>query len=330
MEITKNQIDKLNLELTLQVAQDDYASIQKKKTSERRRTADFKGFRKGMVPVSLIQKVFGEQILVESVNEVVSKALDEYITTNGLHLLGEPLASEKQPEIDWKTAGNFTFIFDAALTPEFSVAVEAADTVLKYQITVAAKDKEKMVENLKKYYADKKEEKPEEEIEKEVTGRMQNEYKQESEWRLSKDIRAFYVAKAGIELPEAFLKRWLYAANGGKYSKEDIEKEFAGFAEDFKWQLVRGFLMKQYGFKVEEQDIREAAKAFVTYQYAMYGLPEIPGQLLDETVGNILNDPKQIERLSEQVEDRKVLDKIKETITLKDKKISAEKFRELA
>jgi hypothetical protein len=51
--------------------------------------------------------------------------------------------------------------------------------------------------------------------------------------------------------------------------------------------------------------------------------------MITEAVGNVMKDRRQLERLSEQVEDRKVLDKIKETITIKDKKISSEKFREL-
>ena len=76
-------------------------------------------------------------------------------------------------------------------------------------------------------------------------------------------------------------------------------------------------------------DLYEAAKAYVTYQYAMYGIGNVPEDMITEAVANIMKDRRQLERLSEQVEDRKVLDKIKETITIKDKKISSEKFREL-
>ena len=71
MKVTENKIDNLNLELTLEVAAADYAEIEKKKLAERRRTAEFKGFRKGMVPASLIKRVYGEQALVESVNQVI-------------------------------------------------------------------------------------------------------------------------------------------------------------------------------------------------------------------------------------------------------------------
>lgn len=329
MKITKKKIDNLNLEVKLEVEAADYAAIQKKKFNEVKKSADFKGFRKGMVPASLIQKVYGERILVEAVNEVVGENLESYIREQKLNILGEPLNSEKQPELVWADGNDYTFLFDVALAPELDFDVVKDDEIPQYSVTVAAKDKAPMIENLKKFYEEKKEEKSEEDIEKEVSERMKEEYRQEAEWRLSKDIRDFYVKKANVQLPEEFLKRWLEVANQGKFSKEDIEKEFPAFAEDFKWQMVRGYLMKKWELKIEQKDITDAAEAFVTYQYAMYGMSNLPAEILTDAVNNVLKDSKQVDRLVEQVEDQKVLSKIKEIATIKSTRISAAKFREL-
>lgn len=329
MKVSQNKIDDLNLELTLEIAAADYAEIERKKLAERRRTADFKGFRKGMVPASMIRRVYGEQCLVEAVNQAISSGLEEHISKEGLHILGEPLTSEKQPEVEWTDGNDFTFVFDVALSPEVSFEVEKSDTVPSYTVTLAAKDKTTMAENLKKYYEEKKEEKSDEDIDKEVTERLSGQFKSEAEWRLSKDIRDYFVAKAGISLPEDFLKRWLFVANNGKVTKEDIEKDFDNFAADFKWQLVRGYLMRKYEYKIEEKDIREAAEAFVTYQYAMYGIGNVPQDMVQEAVVNVLKDQRQVEHLAEQVEDQKVLARLKEEITLKPTKITSAKFREL-
>lgn len=329
MKVLQNKIDDLNLQLTIEVEAADYAEIERKKLAERRRNAEFKGFRKGMVPASLIKKVYGEQCLVESVNQVIAQALDSHITENKLHILGEPLAAENQPELDWASGNDFSFVFDLGLSPELNFEAEKTDTVPSYNVTIAAKDKNSMIENLKKYYEEKKEEKSDEDIEKEVTERLSSQFKNEAEWRLSKDIRDYFVEKAAVALPEEFLKRWLFTANNGKVTKEDIEKDFAGFVADFKWQLVRGYLMRKYELKIEENDIREAAEAFVTYQYAMYGLGNVPEDMIKEAAVNVLQDQRQVERLAEQVEDQKVLAKLKEVITLKATKISSTKFREL-
>lgn len=329
MKVSQNKIDDLNLELTVEIEAADYAEIERKKLAERKRNADFKGFRKGMVPLAMIKRVYGEQCLAESVNQVISEALDKHISENKLHILGEPLSSEKQPEIEWTDGNNFTFIFDVALSPEVNVEVEKKDTVPSYKVSVSDDEKAKMTESLKKYYEEKKEEKSDEDIAKEVDDRLSSQYTNEAEWRLNKDIREYFVKKANLSLPEAFLKRWLVVANSGKVTAEDVEKEFPGFAEDFKWQLVRGFLMRKYDFKVDDNDLHEAAQGMIQYQYAMYGIANVPKEILDESVVNMLHDRRQVERLAEQVEDRKVLGKLKEEITLKETKITSDKFREL-
>ena len=339
MKVSQNKIDDLNLELTIEVEAADYAEIERKKLAERKRTADFKGFRKGMAPASLIKKFFGEQCLVEAVNQVLSQALDAHIKDNSLRIIGEPLSSENQPEVEWKDGNNFTFVFDLGLYPEINFDVVKDDKVPSYTVTISAKDKATMVENLKKYYEEKnksaeeqsaaKEEKSDEDIEKEAAERLEAQFKNEAEWRLSKDIRDYFVNKAGISLPEAFLKRWLLVANQGKFTKEDIEKEFDAFLADFRWQLVRGYLMKKYDLKIDEKDLHEAAEAFVTYQYAMYGLGNLPKEMIQEAVVNVLKNQEQVQRIAENVEDSKVMSKLKEEITLEPTKITSLKFKDL-
>lgn len=339
MKVSQNKIDDLNLELTIEVEAADYAEIERKKLAERKRNADFKGFRKGMAPASLIKKFFGEQCLVEAVNQVLSQALDAHIKDNSLRIIGEPLSSENQPEVEWIDGNNFTFVFDLGLYPEINFDVVKDDKVPSYTVTISAKDKTTMVENLKKYYEEKnksaeeqsaaKEEKSDEDIEKEAAERLEAQFKNEAEWRLSKDIRDYFVNKAGISLPEAFLKRWLLVANQGKVTKEDIEKEFDAFLADFRWQLVRGYLMKKYDLKIDEKDLHEAAEAFVTYQYAMYGLGNLPKEMIQEAVVNVLKNQEQVQRIAENVEDSKVMSKLKEEITLEPTKITSLKFKDL-
>ena len=57
MKIEQNRIDDLNLELALTVTKEDYSDSRKKRLSEYRKKAEIKGFRKGMVPMSLVEKM---------------------------------------------------------------------------------------------------------------------------------------------------------------------------------------------------------------------------------------------------------------------------------
>ena len=328
MNVTKNQIDDLNLELVLNVAPEDYAPIKKKKLNERRKTADFKGFRKGMVPMSLVERVYGPNALVDAVNEIISEQLDKFIRENSLNIIGEPITGKNQKEVDWEDGKDFEFVFDMALNPEVKVEVTKDDEVNEYNITVTEKAKKEMKDNLRKYDETKKD-KTDEELEEEVVNYLKNNYKQESAYRLSKDIRDYLVQKAGLTLPEEFLKRWLTLMNKDKVDEETIEKEFPAFLQDYRWQLVRGHLMDTLGLKIEQKDIQEAAESYVRYQYALYGMGGVPDEIVKENAKNVLTDEKQFNRVIEQVEDNKVLDAVKGIIKITPKRISVDKFRAL-
>ena len=437
MNIEKKQIDELNIELTINIAAEDYAPIRRKKLSERRRTAEFKGFRKGNVPMSLIERVYGEQCLGDAVNEIVSGQLESFVNDNGLRLIGEPLASEDQPEFEWKDGNDFSFKFDLATAPEVSFEVSKDDSVVYYTIKSTAEAKNEMKQNMLMQYGSLQEgEKAgendyiiadianeehsvegvyvalssvaeiarpmflgkkagekvtvnvneafenetdrasmlkvdkarlaeldpmftftvvnvktfvaaesnqetwdkmfgegtvtsEEQFEEKVEERIRANYTQESNSRFGNDVRKYFVEKAKVELPEAFLKRWLVQANEGKYTPEQVEQEFPGFIEDFKWQLVRGTLMKELGLKVEQKDIQEAAESYVAYQYAMYGMGNVPEDLIKGSARNVLEDENQVRRLEEQVEDNKTIATIREKAAVQNKKISLDKFRAL-
>ena len=328
MNVTKNQIDDLNLELVLNVAAEDYAPIKKKKLNERRKTAEFKGFRKGMVPMSLVERVYGPNALVDAVNEIISEQLDKFIRENSLNIIGEPITGKNQKEVDWEDGKDFEFVFDLALNPEVKVEVTKDDEVNEYNITVTEKAKKEMKDNLRKYDESKKD-KTDEELEEEVVNYLKNNYKQESAYRLSKDIRDYLVQKANLTLPEEFLKRWLTLMNKDKVDEETIEKEFPAFLQDYRWQLVRGHLMDSLGLKIEQKDIQEAAESYVRYQYAMYGMGGVPDEIVKENAKNVLTDEKQFNRVIEQVEDNKVLDAVKGIIKITPKRISVDKFRAL-
>lgn len=328
MNVTKNQIDDLNLELVINVAADDYAPIKKKKLAERRKTAEFKGFRKGMVPMSLVERVYGPNALVDAVNEIISEQLDKFIRENSLNIIGEPITGKNQKEVDWEEGKDFEFVFDMALNPEVKVEVTKDDEVNEYNITVTEKAKKEMKDNLRKYDESKKD-KTDEELEEEVVGYLKNNYKQESAYRLSKDIRDYLINKADLALPEEFLKRWLTLMNKDKVDEETIEKEFPAFLQDYRWQLVRGHLMDSLGLKIEQKDVQEGAEAYVRYQYAMYGMGGVPDEIIKDSVKNVLSDEKQFNRIIEQVEDNKVLDAVKGIIKITPKRISVDKFRAL-
>ena len=340
MNISQNRIDDLNLELTLSVAKEDYAENKKKKLNGYRKNAEIKGFRKGMVPMSLVEKMYGQQALVDAVNDAISEGLNNFIQENNIRVLGEPLPAEEQASHEWVDGNEFTFKFDIASNPEVNFELSKEDEVTYYTITVTEAAKNEMKENLLRQYgsleegeAAKEEDfiivdfeqgetkvegtyvalrnvaeaarksfvgvkpgdvldvnvneafenetdrasmlkvnkdelanldpmfkmtvknvktfvnaplteetfekafgvKTEAEFDAKIEERIRAEYAQEADFRLTKDAKAFLLEKANVTVAEKFLKRWIYVINEGKFTMEDIEKEWDLFIADYKW-----------------------------------------------------------------------------------------------
>ena len=136
MNVSLQNIDKVSAVLTVKLEKADYQDKVEKSLKNIRQKAQMPGFRPGMVPAGLVKKMYGKSVLAEEVNKVLSETVYKYIQDNKVNILGEPLPSEKQPEIDFDTMTEFEFLFDIALAPEFNVEVSAADKVDYYTIDV--------------------------------------------------------------------------------------------------------------------------------------------------------------------------------------------------
>jgi len=149
MNVSLQNIDKVSALLTVKLEKADYQEKVDKALKSLRQKVQMPGFRKGMVPASLVKKMYGKSVLGEEVNKLLSETVYKYIQDNKINILGEPLPSEdKQLEFDPDTMEEFEFVFDIALAPEFNVEVSAADKVDYYTIDVT----DDMVENQVKAY----------------------------------------------------------------------------------------------------------------------------------------------------------------------------------
>lgn len=137
MNISLQNIDKVNAQITAVVEPADYQEKVANAIKEFRKKANMPGFRKGMVPVGLIKKQFGKSILADELNRILQDGLFGYIRDNKINMLGEPLPCEVNNEVDFVDGHSFTFMFDIALAPEFNVELSKDDKIAHYNIEVA-------------------------------------------------------------------------------------------------------------------------------------------------------------------------------------------------
>ena len=433
MKVEQVKVNDLTYQLNVNIEKADAQEKKKKALNEYRKKVEIRGFRKGMAPMSLVEKMHGIQALVETVNQMISEAINNHIAENKLNILGEPLPNEeKQKEIDWENDESYEFVFDIALAPKVEFTLSKDDKIVSYNVAVSEEAKKAYKSNMLKQFgklentesvkeedfiiADleqgenkvegtyitlrqmaqeakgqfigkkagesfevnvhetfvnetdraallkvKKEELASVEpmwkvtikevktfveaeqtqeiydrmfgegvvtdeagFEAKVAERIALEYKQESDFRFVLDAREYLLNKTNIELPEEFMKKWLFTINEGKFTMEDIEKDFALFCKDFRWQMISQYIMREQKMEITREEVLAAAKQIAKYQFAMYGLNDVPEEQLNHYAESILANEKEGRRIVEKTEQDKVIGYVKSVVTLEEKEISIE------
>ncbi|MBN1949902.1 MAG: trigger factor [Bacteroidales bacterium] len=152
---------------------------------------------------------------------------------------------------------------------------------------------------------------------------------QDSEYRFRIDVKEILIKKVKFNLPEEFLKRWLYAINEGKYTLEQINNDFESFLEDLKWQLIKDQIASENSLEAGEEDMKAAARDIARMQFAQYGMANVPDEHLDQFVSRMMEKNEDKNNIRSRVIENKVIDHVKSTVKLDEEEISLDKFNKL-
>lgn len=448
MNITRENIDKVNAVINIAIEKADYEKQVADVLKDYRQKASIPGFRPGKAPKGLIQKRFGTAVLVEEVNKLLSQNLSRYMVEEKLPILGEPLPNEeKQAPINWETDENFTFSFDIALAPEVNLALDKDNKLKYYKIAVSdemiqqqedmaanqlgenvpaeeaietssvrgnfvqidaegndveggiapegvvlavdrIKDEEikksfvgckkddiiifdpvKAFDNrhevghmlnikheeadelnsefkftvtevlqfqkaelneelFKKLYGEETEVKTIEDFRARIKEELARSLVSSSEYKFAVDTRDTLVEQANLELPEAFLKRWLKEVNK-ELTEEQIDQDFDGFMKDLQWQLIKDSIAKEGEVKVTPEEAEDFAKNIALAQYQQYGIYDVPEEQLESFAKMMLEKPEENERIYKKLHEDKVIAIVKEKVTVEEEEISQEAFTKM-
>ncbi len=137
MNITKEDTGELTAIVKIEIAEDDYRDPVNKTLKDYQRKANMPGFRPGKVPFGVINKMYGNGVLAEEVNKILSDSLTKYITDNKIDILGNPLPNtEKNKKIDFEHQTEFEFYFDIGISPKFALNLSDQIKIDYYNIKV--------------------------------------------------------------------------------------------------------------------------------------------------------------------------------------------------
>ena len=445
MDISLQKVDEISGKLIVKVVKSDYEEKVQKSLKKIKQQAKMPGFRPGMVPMGLIQKMYGMEVKAEELQKTISEGINNYIKEQNLNLITSPLTSENETKIDVENAEDFEMHFDLAFTPEIKIELTEKDKIVYYDIDVdeeqvntqvdsyrrrngkfeeveayedgdmlrgnlvemekknVVKEGGLKVENVSimpKYFTNetqkkkfagatkgdivfnvskayngkeaeissllkiKKEEienhkgdfkyeitsisrmklaelnqelfdmvygkdtvKTEEEFRSHIKSDMENVYVEDSNYKFILDVKDYCLKKVGtVKFPEEIMKREMILNADNEEQKANIEKDFANILVDREWALICSKLVEQLNVKIEDEQMKNAAKLVAKSQFAQYGLNNVPDEYLENYANEMLKDEKQFQRLLSRAIDIELTKAIKATVKLQKKKISIKDF----
>ncbi|MDR1022077.1 MAG: trigger factor [Prevotellaceae bacterium] len=440
MNIVRENVDALNAVLTVKIEKPDYESQVEAKLRDYRRKAQVPGFRPGMVPMGMIKKMYQKSATVEEVSKKIPDGINDYVQANHLHLLGEPIPSDKAQTVDFDTQTEFEFKYDVAIAPEVQLTIDSSITIPYYNIAIPDGEVQRRIETTRAYYGKivrgaqiKKDDlatvdlaqskegglnvenvilslkvipeaeqqallglpegasvevnvrkmltndvdcaaflkitrqqleevdpvftitikeishvepaemnqeffdtvygegvvRSEEEFIDRVKSGVRSELLSKSNQRFNIDTCSVLVQKAALELPEAFLKRWLLLTAEGKMTENEVEETFPNVAEKLRWDLIVRHILQQQNIEVTERDLLNAAKKIVMQRLVGYGVDTIREDRLVEFAQSVLNRPEERKHIIEYAIETRVIEHVRSNVTIEQKEVSSEEFNEI-
>ncbi|MDD5838978.1 MAG: trigger factor [Bacteroidales bacterium] len=208
----------------------------------------------------------------------------------------------------------------------------AADVKGDFQMTISEIIVHKPAEHNQEFFDNvfgKDKVKDEDEYKKALTEMIARDLAGNSEQLFQADAEKYLIDKYGdMQLPVAFLKKWLVARNE-ELTAENIDKEFEAMLPSLKWQLIRERVSADLNVELKEEDLLDYAKGVAYHQFAQYGITNMDDETIEQSAKRLLNDRETRSRLVERLSDLKLMNAVKGAVTLEDKTVSLDEFREL-
>ncbi len=225
---------------------------------------------------------------------------------------GDPTEMSSMLQIDKEIASDVKSDFEMAISE--IIVVRPAELNEEFFTNVFGKDK---VHNEEEYRNAVKEM-----IAGQLGGNSEILFRQEAQ-------KALMDKYGEMTFADDLLKRWLINRNEG-LNEENIDEEYVKLLPGLKWQLISDRVARQADVKIEEDDLLNFAKMMAARQFAQYGMTNLDEEIITNYAKQMLNDKNYRGRIIEQVGDAKLFTAIKELVTVDNKEVSLDEFKEIA
>lgn len=174
----------------------------------------------------------------------------------------------------------------------------------------------------------KGEAKDEQEFRNKIREKFETSNATNSNYKFLIDLQDYTLSKVGkLEYAEPLLKRLMKENNPDKDDKF-IDDNYSTAVRQLEWQEIKSRLAVKAGIKVDNNDIKEAARRNTREQFAQYGMT-LPEEVVEKYAEESLKKEGGLDRLVDDVIDTKLIDAYKGIVTLEHKSVTQEEFNKM-
>lgn len=209
-------------------------------------------------------------------------------------------------------------------------AVKSMDSDFSYQVIEVSRFKKAEVnQEMFDHVFGKDAVKSEEEFRARIAEGLKPQLQANSDYKFLIDVRKYAEDAVGeLTFPDALLKRVMLLNNKDK-GEEYVEKNYDESIRQLKWHLIKEQLVAANNIKVEDADVKAAAKEAARMQFAQYGMNNVPDEYLDNYAGEMLKKRDSVAGFVDSAVENKLVQALKGVVTLDEKTVTLDEFNEL-
>ena len=125
-------------------------------------------------------------------------------------------------------------------------------------------------------------------------------------------------------------KRQIQETSKEPVTTEQVEENYASYADGLKRQLVEDRVIEKYGLEAKGEEMDAFAKQYIADQFQQYGMPPPEGEKLQQMAGRMLGDREQVQRIRDSIVQQKISLHFRALLEPEEKKVSFDEFVNLA
>lgn len=171
--------------------------------------------------------------------------------------------------------------------------------------------------------------KDEKEFRAKIAEGLKKQLEVDSDYKFLQDVRKYAEEKVGqLTYPDALLKRVMKENNKEK-DQEFIDKNYEASIRELTWSLIRNKLSEKAQVKVNDDDVRNAARETARVQFAQYGMNNVPDEYVNNYADQLLKKQESVQQFVDRAVDLKLIEAIKKVVKLNKKSISLDDFNKM-